>query len=277
MKKSILFPIITIFILLSILLPGCQLTGISQDQYDRLSAEFADVQAKLDQAQKDLSQLKDEKDAVDSHLAEAQSTITSLQGQLQAVQEQSSLVSATKAETAEKIVKYYHETHVYDLYDLFVCSDMAAEVWNMLKAQGIHSIITVGNVETAIDDILLCNHAWVLAEVEPGKYLALETTGGYSVPAGQNHLYYRGWVFESPAALKSHNAMIREYNVRVTIRNEMAQADRDIVAEYNQSTSQAQADKLLAVHDELVALVRQQEADLNDLMAEINKLSSALS
>src|SRR4030042_2066684 len=85
------------------------------------------------------------------------------------------------AETAQKIVSYYRETHVYSSYDLFVCSDMAAEVWNMLKAAGIDSIIAVGRIDASIGDILDSNHAWVLAEVGSGQFLALETTGGFAV------------------------------------------------------------------------------------------------
>jgi outer membrane murein-binding lipoprotein Lpp len=264
---------ISILILLSILLAGCQAAGVPQAQYDQVNARLADVQAKLDQAQSEIAQLQAEKAAADSQLEDARSTIAALQARLS----DSSLVGATTAETVEKIVKYYHETHIYDLYDLFVCSDMAAEVWNMLKAQGIASLIAVGNVDTTVTDIILCNHAWVLAEVEPGKYLALETTGGFTVPASQNALYYRGWIFQSPASLKSYNQEIREYNVRVTIRNEIAAADRDIVTQHNQSTSPAEADRLEAVHDKLVELIEQQEAELNDLMARITKLAAALS
>ncbi len=273
MKRKILLPLVAILILLLLPLAGCQITGVSQESYDRLNDQLADVQAKLAEAQKQIADLRDEKDDCDSQLQEAQATITALQDQMANLENQNSLVGATPAETAEKIVKYYHETHVYSTYDLFICSDMSAEVWNMLKAQGITAVIAVGNINSPITDILLCNHAWVLAEVAPGQYLALETTGGFAVPKSQNALYYRGWIFDSPASLKSHNQMIREYNVRVGIRNEIVAVDREVVEEHNQSTSQAQADKLEAVHYQLVELVEQQEAALNSLMDRINSLS----
>jgi outer membrane murein-binding lipoprotein Lpp len=274
--KKILAIALGMALLVSTVLAGCQATGVPQSQYDQVSGQLADVQAKLNQAQDQISRLQAEKDATASQFAEAQSTIAALQAQMGEVQNENSLVGATPAETAEKIVKYYHETHVYSTYDLFVCSDMAAEVWNMLKAQGISSVIAVGDIDNTVTDIVLCTHAWVLAEVAPGQYLALETTGGFTVPASQNALYYRGWTFASPAALKSYNQDIREYNVRVGIHNEMAAADRDIVAQYNKSTSQAEADKLEAVHNELVKLIGQQEAELNSLMAEINSLAAPL-
>ncbi len=273
MKRKILLPLVAILILLLLPLAGCQITGVSQESYDRLNDQLADVQAKLAEAQKQIADLRDEKDDCDSQLQEAQATITALQDQMANLENQNSLVGATPAETAEKIVKYYHETHVYSTYDLFICSDMSAEVWNMLKAQGITAVIAVGNINSPITDILRCNHAWVLAEVAPGQYLALETTGGFAVPKSQNALYYRGWIFDSPASLKSHNQMIREYNVRVGIRNEIVAVDREVVEEHNQSTSQAQADKLEAVHYQLVELVEQQEAALNSLMDRINSLS----
>ena len=76
-------------------------------------------------------------------------------------------------------------------------------------------------MDTAITDILQSDHAWVLATVAPGEYLALETTGGYVVKKSENPLYYRGWSFNSPADLKSHNDMVKEYNTRVGFRNQL--------------------------------------------------------
>ena len=185
-------------------------------------------------------------------------------------------MGATPAETAENIAKYYHETHVYSTYDLFVCSDMAAEVWNMLKAQGINAVMVVGNKDTAISDIIQCDHAWVLAEVAPGEYLALETTGGQVVPKSENPLYYKGWSFASPAELKAYNQLIREYNIRVDIRNQIAEESKEALVEHNQSTNQQTADKLKAVYDKLQELIGQQEAELNNLLAEINSLATEL-
>ena len=272
MKNKIFLPIVIVAVLLSLILTGCQAGGIPQAQYDQLNAQLADLQVKYTQLQNDLDKLRADKAAVDSQLEEARATIAGLQGQIS----QSSLTGATPAETAEKIVKYYHETHIYSTYDLFICSDMSAEVWNMLKAAGIRSVVAVGNTKTPITDILLCNHAWVLAEVAPGQNLALETTGGFVVPEGQNALYYRGWTFDSPADLKSHNDMIREYNVRVGIRNEINDAVNEAAELHNNSTSQAEADKYQAVYDKLVELRGEQEAALNALLAQINGLSMPL-
>ena len=121
----------------------------------------------------------------------------------------------TPAEVAESIVRQYHETHIYSEYDLFVCSDMALGVWNMLKAQGISALIQVGNVEEEIQDVSKANHAWVLAETSPGEYLALETTSGYAV--WDNPLYYKGWSFHNPRKFKRYVELRHEYNIRADL------------------------------------------------------------
>ena len=256
MKHLGIFILLVAF-LFSILLTGCQTgsTGVPQADYDQ-------VMSQLTAAQSDLAALQTSKDSIDDQLADALAEIASLESQLSALQAQYDLTGVTPAETAQKIVSYYRETHVYSSYDLFVCSDMAAEVWNMLKAAGIDSIVAVGRTDAAITDILESNHAWVLAEVAPGQYLALETTGGFTVPESENPLYYRGWSFDSPADLKSYNDLIQEYNTRIGFRNLLAN-------EYNDSTNPAVRDKL---HD----LMTDQEAILNSLMAQITGLAAVI-
>jgi len=277
MKKKILLALVIAVLLLSIALAGCQAGGISQAQYDQLAAQLTDAQAKVTEAQNNINKLQTEKSTVDAQLKAAQSQIAQLQGQVGGLKEQTTLTGATPAETAAKIVKNYIETHVYSTIDYFICSDMASEVWNMLKAQGIKAVIVVGNKDAAISDILQSDHAWVLAEVGPGDYLALEATGGYVVTKSKNPLYYRGWSFDSPTSLKSHNDMVREYNTRVGIRNQIAAEDNKVIEEHNQATDPTTADRLEAVHNKLVELIQQQEAALNNIIGEINGLATPLS
>ena len=52
---------------------------------------------------------------------------------------------------------------------------MSLDVWNMLKAQGINALVQIGNVDRTIEEVVESNHAWVLAEISPGNFLALET------------------------------------------------------------------------------------------------------
>jgi len=109
------------------------------------------------------------------------------------------------------IAKEYYDTHTYmgvqsgQSSDIYVCVDMAKDVWNMVKTRGINAVIYVGNVDKAISQISDANHAWVLAEVGPEQWLAIETTGGYTVNREENNLYYTGWKFDNPSDLKQYS------------------------------------------------------------------------
>jgi hypothetical protein len=140
--------------------------------------------------------------SVSAQLRASQSQVAELQSEINKLKEQYELVGETPTETAQNIVRRYHETHIYSEYDFFVCSDMALDVWDMLKAQGVNAIIKIGNVKTEPKDITDADHAWVLAETSTGKYLALETTGGYVVWGEDNPLYYKGWSFDNPREYK---------------------------------------------------------------------------
>ena len=281
-KKKVLLGLILSILMLSFLFTGCE-TGVAQEIYDQVASQVEDIQEKLNAAQNEkldleneIANLEMEKAAIEDELQTARNKITELENQLGSLKADYDLTGETPAETAEKIVKYYHDTHVYSAYDLFVCSDMAAEVWNMLKAQGINAIIVVGDIDRHITDIVLCNHSWVLAEVAPGEYLALETTGGRVVMESQNSLYYQGWYFESPSDLKDYHRMIWEYNIRVSLRNDMVDEDQEVVEEHNSSTNPQTQTKLLAVHEKLGELITQQETELNQLMSQINQLAKVI-
>src|SRR5438093_12376543 len=94
---------------------------------------------------------------------------------------QQSSPEAKNVKIVSQIVSNYHRTHTYIGKDIFVCGDMASDVWNMVQTKGINAKILIGNVERSISSPLEVNHAWVLAEVSPGSWLALETTGGFVV------------------------------------------------------------------------------------------------
>jgi hypothetical protein len=46
-------------------------------------------------------------------------------------------------------------------------------------------------------------HAWVLAEVSPGNWLAIECTGGYVVHSEEDAKYYSGLTFSNPRNYRS--------------------------------------------------------------------------
>ena len=114
-------------------------------------------------------------------------------------------------EIVKGIAEEYHSTHTYlgvqtgQSGDIYVCIDMAKDVWNMIKTRGINAAIEVGNVKTNITTIHDANHAWVLAEVGPMQWLAVETTGGFVVTKDENPRYYVGLQFDTPADMKEYS------------------------------------------------------------------------
>ena len=275
MSRKVLLTLVAAVLLLSFALTGCQGGGgIAQELYDQVLAQFNEAQDRINEARANIDTMEAERDAFLAELGEARSKVGELEGLVNSLKEQYELVGATPAETAGKIVKYYHDTHEYSTIDLFTCSDMAGEVWNMLKTQGISAVIAVGNKDTAITDILQSNHAWVLAEVAPGEYLALETTGGFVVPESENPLYYKGWTFDSPAELKKHNDLVKEHNTRVSIITDIHNEAVAVAAEHDQSTNPTIADQLLAVYNKLIEVRDAQDAELNEIKAEINSLAT---
>jgi hypothetical protein len=121
-----------------------------------------------------------------------------------------SYVNKATLEQLQKIVREYHATHTYSTDDLFVCVDMAIDVWNILKTKKINAKILAGRVDqdithlNGLEYIGQINHAWVVAEPQPGVVVPLETTGGYVVtPDKPNYrLYFEGTDFNNPKAFK---------------------------------------------------------------------------
>ena len=232
MNNHKLVMIMAIGVVLVSLLAGCS-SGITQEQYDSVRSQLADAQAQVAELQDEITDLEGQKEAAKSQLESAQAQVTGLTGEVSGLKEQYELVGDTPAETAENIVKRYHETHAYSKIDFYVCSDMSLDVWNMLKAQEINAVIQAGNVQREVAEITDSDHAWVLAEIAPGEYLALETTAGYVVPKAENALYYKGWSFASPKDFKDFSFLWKEYNIRVEIINHLAARINATAEEYN--------------------------------------------
>jgi len=214
MKSTALLISTMVIALVSCLFVGC---GVPQEEYDKVNAQLRASQAQVTELQREYS-------SVIADLRDSQAQIVELQSEIGELKEQYEIVGETPIETAENIVKWYHETHIYTKYDFFVCSDMALDVWNMLKAQRIDALIQIGNVETGAENITEADHAWVLAESSPGQYLALETTAGSLVWREDNPLYYQGWSFDNPREYKRFVELKYEYNIRVKIIEQLAQA-----------------------------------------------------
>lgn len=151
----------------------------------------------------------------------------------------------------EQIVTEYTSGHTYSKDDVYDCDNMAQDVWDMLKAKGINARIAVGNFESVEDGRIAngtdtqkssdgghlgeievpshtygnmnisnskaidsFNHAWVLAEVSPGSWLAIECTGGYVVYSNENEKYYRGLTFSNPKNYRSFLFLYRDWKIK---------------------------------------------------------------
>jgi hypothetical protein len=115
----------------------------------------------------------------------------------------SSSERASKTALLRNLASDYRRTHTYSLEDSYVCVDMACDVWNMVKTKGLEARIMVGNVQRDMWSLEDANHAWVLAEVSPGEWLAIEATGGFVIFQNENSRYYRGRMFSSPREFKA--------------------------------------------------------------------------
>jgi len=134
----------------------------------------------------------------------------------------------------QTVLQLYHATHTYSETDFFVCADMAVDVWNMVKTKGINARIAAGNVNKPDADWKEFNHAWVVAEATPRKWIALETTGGNLVSRDRNKNYYRGYFFTSPRDLKEYSELYRQgselFKRTQTLQKELKKVQND----YNQ-------------------------------------------
>jgi hypothetical protein len=129
------------------------------------------------------------------------------------------------------VLQLYHATHTYSETDFFVCADMAVDVWNMVKTKGINARIAAGNIDKPHADWKEFNHAWVVAEAAPRKWIALETTGGTLVTRDKNKNYYRGFFFTSPRGLKDYSERYRQGNKLLkrtkTLQGELKKVQND--------------------------------------------------
>jgi hypothetical protein len=216
--------------LISFLLSGCLASdttnNISSEQYNQVVNQLKITQQQFNIAQSQANELRNE--------------VSNLKNSIE-------FEGETPTETANNIVKRYHETHIYSAYDFFVCSDMALDVWDMLKAQNINAVIEVGNVKNKIGSITDADHAWVLAEVKPSVYLALEATGGFSV--NDNPLYYSGWSFSNPKKFKRFEELKKEYNFRVDSINQMINLSNS-----SRQSFQAESDKAQLIVSQLQSM-----------------------
>ena len=140
-----------------------------------------------------------------------------------------------------QLVSDYGQKHTYvgkqtgASADIYVCGDMAMDVWNQIITKGLRAKIIVGNVKEDMASVFDANHAWVLAETSPGLYVALEATGGFVRYAGENPRYYFGHAFANPKELKEYMDLTRDLHTAERKYN-------DAIGKYESSRSRSTLD-----------------------------------
>ena len=88
---------------------------------------------------------------------------------------------------------------------------MAIDIWGLIERKGIDARIVVGNPDQPIYTVADIKHAWILAEVAPSLWVAVETTNGRIVFYDENPGYYRGVGFDVYSEYKKHDDLRKEY------------------------------------------------------------------
>jgi hypothetical protein len=180
-------------------------------------------------------------------------------------------------QTCEQIAAEYYRSHTYSEDDIYDCDDMAQDIWDMLKAKGVNARIAVGDFDkknksgieggkliqesqesgnpgkieiynyTCQDTGLLnsdiidnLTHAWVLAEVSPGNWLAVECTGGYIVYREENGNYYHGLTFSNPKNYKSFLELYSNWKRQIKDYENEREYYKKIADTYNRASNSEQ-------------------------------------
>jgi len=176
-------------------------------------------------------------------------------------------------QVCEQIAATYYESHTYAEDDIYDCDNMAQDIWNMLKAKEINAKIAVGNFDPLTQSkigegrpllenlnsgnpgkIKACNykyqdsglvnssaidnltHAWILAEVSPDSWLAIECTGGYVVYSEEDENYYRGLTFNNPKNYRSFLELYHDWKKETLDYESERLYYNKLVATYNNAS-----------------------------------------
>lgn len=115
----------------------------------------------------------------------------------------------------QDLVEEYFNKHEYSKEDLFVCTDMALDLWNQLKTKNIPANIVVGCLEKRYPAEEDFNHAWVVAGPISGKYVAMDPTSGEVIL--DNERYYNGFYFDNPKNLKEYTGSLDDYKSQANV------------------------------------------------------------
>ncbi len=117
----------------------------------------------------------------------------------------------------EELARNYNETHTLSPSDRFACIDASCDLWNQIRTKGIRTGLMAGNLdkdsrqEDWIKYVREINHAWVMAEIAPNRWIAIESTNGTVVlPESSKYAsYLRGEYFVNSRELRGFDELRR--------------------------------------------------------------------
>jgi len=163
---------------------------------------------------------------------------------------------------SEEIVQKYYETHAYNESGILECGDMACDIWELLEGEGIHSKIMIGRLDREVANISEADHAWVVAEIAPNKWFALDPTEGQSAT---NPLYYIGWHFATPTEFRRYQQLITQFNAQSSKYGAERLKYQHMVEEYNNAGILAKIEMNDEVQTQRV-VVEQKQKDMCDTL-----------
>jgi hypothetical protein len=170
-----------------------------------------------------------------------------------------------KEEICAEVVANFVARHTY-IPDHFVCVEFAAGVWYELLKKGVNAKIRVGSQN--ISTVYRTDHAWVMAEVSPGNWLAIEPQQGVVYPESGS-FYYRGFDFAGDGPVREHNKLLkRVLDARQKYHNAV-NVSNDYVARYNKGDWVAK--------QAILPVINQQQQNVAMRQAEMNELEQSYS
>ncbi len=173
-----------------------------------------------------------------------------------------------KLQIIEQIAAKFHKTHTYTLIGDFVCLDMAIDVWNQLKTNGIDAKIMGGNVNENVTTWNFrqlareSNHAWVVAKLSPTEKAAIETTAGTVIKPGMENssAYFKGIEFDTPAEIKRFDSLRKK-------ANEVCRDAGELIKDWNENFvgKQRRPEEIIARKSQIEQRKQDCENTLNNL------------
>ncbi|ACL17568.1 hypothetical protein Mpal_2281 [Methanosphaerula palustris E1-9c] len=87
----------------------------------------------------------------------------------------------------------------------------AVTAWSSLNKTGVPVRIRFGSLVGMVQNLTATDRAWVMAEVEPGHWIAGDPVTGQIMEMIDHPLYYRGWDYTSPTSAQESLARLTRY------------------------------------------------------------------